>query len=74
MPHTTEKLIPIPFGCEDCIHFIHSGKCKAFDLIPLELFNKVYGEKHKKVVKGQKGDYVFETTADRQYRKVYTIE
>ena len=43
---------------------------KAFDLIP----EKIFGENHKKVVKGQRGNYVFETKAERRYERVYVWE
>ena len=43
---------------------------KAFDLIP----EKIFGENHKKVVKGQRGNYVFEAKAERRYERVYVWE
>ena len=47
-----------------------NGDMKAFDLIP----EKIFGENHKKVVKGQRGNYVFETQAERRYERVYVWE
>lgn len=72
MKHLVDHLKPVPFSCEDCIHVDPNNPlcCKAFDLRPI----KIFGENHKKVVKGQKGDYVFETTKERQYNRVYVLE
>ncbi len=72
MGHLVDHQKPVFFGCEDCIHYIGTGKCKAFDLIPIDYFD--IGEKHKEVIDGQNGDYVFETTKERQYDRVYEVE
>ncbi len=43
--------------CNNCKHRIKAGKCKAFDNIPDEI---IFGDNdHKKVLPGQKGNYVF---------------
>lgn len=72
MKHLVDHPEPIPFGCEDCKNFIGLGKCKAFDLIPVEFFG--IGEDHKKVLEGQKGDYVFEPKTERRYDNVFAFE
>ena len=72
MKHLVDHLEPVPFSCQDCIHHIEPGRCRAFDKIPIDYF--MIGEDHKKVLKGQKGDYVFETTKERQYDNVYVLE
>lgn len=72
MKRLADHLDPVPFSCHDCIHFIESGRCKAFDPMPINVFG--IGEDHKKVIKGQKGDYVFETSKERQYDRVYVFE
>lgn len=72
MKHLVEHLEPVPYDCADCIHFIESGRCKAFDPMPIDVFD--IGEDHKKVIQGQNGDYVFETTKERQYDRVYVNE
>ena len=74
MSHLVEKRELIPFSCEDCIHIDPTNplRCKAFDLIPIEVF----GENHTKVVKGQKGDYVFQPRdgLKREYNNVYVMD
>ncbi len=72
MKHLIDQNKPVPFTCQDCIHIDVGNpfRCKAFDLIP----EKIFGENHKKVVKGQRGDYVFETKAKRRYERVYVWE
>lgn len=72
MKHLVDHLEPVPFSCADCVHVDPNNvcRCKAFDLIPIG----IYGEDHKKVINGQKGDYVFETNKERQYDNVYVFE
>lgn len=72
MKHMVDKLVPEPFRCEDCKHYIEFAKCKAFDIIPIEYAG--IGENHTKVLKGQKGKYVFETDKERNYMRVYGVE
>ena len=60
MGHLVDIQRPIPFSCEACKHFISGCRCKAFDVIPIELFGEA--ESHNKVLKSQNGDFVFETT------------
>ena len=72
MKHLVDRLEPVPFHCEDCIHFIELGRCKAFDPMSIDVYD--IGEGHKKVIKGQRGDFVFETTKKRTYRRLYVLE
>ena len=72
MAHLVDHPEPVPFSCRDCIHFIEVGKCKAFDLIPIEYFD--IGEEHTKVIEGQHGDYVFEPKVERRFDNAYVIE
>lgn len=55
--------------CEDCKHFLFGAKCRAFDLIPIEIYEDP--EAHTTVVSGQKGDYVFATDKPRDTMRVY---
>ncbi len=61
-----------PYMCEDCKHFVRGATCRAFDLIPLEIFDNPEG--HTEVVPGQNGDYVFETDKPRDTMRVYVDE
>jgi hypothetical protein len=69
--HLIHENEPVPFCCEQCVHFIDGSRCKAFDTIPLYYFFDA--EEHDKVDEGQKGDYVFKTKDKRQFNRVYTI-
>lgn len=55
--------------CEDCKNFLSGLKCRAFDLIPVEIYEDAEG--HTTVVSGQKGDYVFATDKPRDTMRVY---
>lgn len=59
MSRILEKNIPINvIRCIDCKNHIEGFKCKAFDSIPKDITS---GENdHSQVIKGQKGDFVFE--------------
>lgn len=72
MGHLVDIQRPIPFSCEACKHFISGCRCKAFDVIPIELFGEA--ESHNKVLKSQNGDFVFETDAPREYTREYVVE
>lgn len=58
--------------CEDCKHFLGGVGCRAFDVIPLDIYENPEG--HTSVVQGQKGDYVFETDKPRETMRVYFDE
>lgn len=74
MPHLVDHKKPVPFTCKDCIHVDPNNplRCKAFDLIPIG----ISGEDHIKVVKGQKGSFVFQAKeeAERHYDNAYVVE
>jgi hypothetical protein len=74
MPHLVDKRIPVPFSCDQCAHYIEGCKCKAFDIIPIEIYCSA--EEHSQKMKGQKGDYVFEVKegVERPYDNVYVME
>lgn len=72
MGHIVDKEIEQPYMCEACKHFVRGATCKAFDLIPLEIFDNPEG--HTEVVPGQKGDYIFETDKPRDTMRVYVEE
>lgn len=72
MTHLIDKIEERPYLCEDCKHFISGLKCKAFDIIPLEIFDDPEG--HTTVVDGQTGDYTFETDKARDTMRVYVEE
>ena len=69
MAKITDRIEERPYMCEDCKHFLSGAKCRAFDLIPLEIY--VDPEAHTEVVPGQKGDYVFATDKPRDTMRVY---
>ena len=58
-----------PYMCEDCKHFVRGATCRAFDLIPIEIYEDA--EAHNTVVPGQKGSYVFATDKPRDTMRVY---
>ena len=66
---TIDKIEKRPYLCEDCKYFVSGLKCKAFDFIPLEIFDNPEG--HTVVVPGQNGNYVFETNKTRDTMRVY---
>ncbi len=71
MPHLVDNKRPVPFACEQCVHFIEGCKCKAFDIIPVEIvFN---AEQHNAKMDGQKGDYVFMSKEERRFDNVYEV-
>ena len=74
MPHLVEHKRPVPLDCEECAHYIEGCKCKAFDIIPIELFYAA--EEHCKKIEGQKGNFVFEAKegTERHYTIVYVLE
>ena len=45
--------------CGYCKNHIDGLKCKAFDIIPDEIFFNELD--HDKIIEGQKGDFVFES-------------
>lgn len=47
-----------PVKCSTCKWYIKGFKCKAYDLIPEDIFNEEVG--HNKVRKDQKGTFIFE--------------
>lgn len=72
MTHLVDKIEKRPYLCEDCKHFIKGITCRAFDIIPLEVFENPEG--HVSVVPGQKGNYVFETDKQRDTMRVYGFD
>ena len=72
MRHTVDKEIEQPYMCEACRHFISGLKCRAFDVIPYEIFFKA--ERHTSVLPGQRGDYTFSTDKPRDVMRVYCDE
>lgn len=69
MAKISDRIEPRPYMCEDCKHFLSGVKCRAFDVIPLEIYEDA--EAHTTVVSGQKGDYVFATDKPRDTMRVY---
>ena len=71
MPHLVDKRVPVPFSCDQCVHYIEGCRCKAYDIIPIELY--YVAEEHSQKMEGQKGDYVFEARegVERHYDNVY---
>lgn len=47
-----------PVKCSTCKHYIKGFKCKAYDLIPEDIFSE--NVRHDKVRKDQKGTFIFE--------------
>ena len=72
MGHIIDKEIERSYMCEDCKHFVRGLTCRAFDIIPLEIFDNPEG--HTEVVPGQNGDYVFEPDKPRDTMRVYVDE
>lgn len=72
MAHLIDKIEQRPYLCEDCKHFIKGIQCRAFDIIPLEVFDDPEG--HTSVLPGQKGGYVFETDKPRDTMRIYVEE
>ena len=71
MHHLVDYKRPIPFTCEQCAHFIGGCKCKAFDIIPIEIIFDA--EQHGTIMDGQKGDYVFMSKEERLFVNVYEV-
>jgi hypothetical protein len=46
-----------PVKCSTCKHYQKGFKCKAFDLIPEDIFNETI--EHDKVLKGQKSTFIY---------------
>lgn len=69
MGHIIDRIEERPYMCEDCKHFLSGARCRAFDLIPIEIYEDP--EAHTVVVPGQKGDYVFATDKPRDTMRVY---
>lgn len=69
MAKITDRIEERPYMCEDCKNFLSGLKCRAFDLIPVEIYEDAEG--HTTVVSGQKGDYVFATDKPRDTMRVY---
>lgn len=69
MARLIDKIKELPYGCEDCKHFISGLHCKAFDTIPLEIWRNA--ESHTSVLSEQKGSFVFETDKPRDTMRVY---
>lgn len=53
MAKITDRIEERPYMCEDCKHFLSGAKCRAFDLIPIEIYEDP--EAHTAVVPGKKG-------------------
>lgn len=69
MKHLVDIEQKCPYSCEDCKHYISGLQCKAFDIIPLEIWDDT--ESHTAVLPEQKGNYVFETDKPRDTMRVY---
>ena len=69
MAKITDIIEERSYMCEDCKHFLSGVKCRAFDLIPLEIYGDP--EAHTTIIPGQKGDYVFATDKPRDTMRVY---
>lgn len=69
MAKMIDKTEELPYVCEDCKHFLSGLKCRAFDIIPLEIYGDA--EAHTSVVPRQKGAYVFATDKPRDTMRVY---
>lgn len=69
MARTIDKIVERSYLCEDCKYFVSGLKCKAFDLIPLEIYDNPEG--HTSIVPGQNGDFVFKTDKPRDTIRVY---
>lgn len=72
MSHLIDNKTSVPFGCEQCIHFIGGCTCKAFDTIPMYIVFDA--EKHNRLLEGQKGNFTFATKEERQFTNVYAVE
>lgn len=72
MAHSVDKIEERPYLCEDCKHFIEGITCRAFDIIPLDVYGNPEG--HTSVLSGQKGDYVFTTDKPRDTMRVYYFD
>lgn len=72
MTRILDKIEECPYTCEDCKHFISGLQCKAFGIIPLEVWGN--SESHTSVLPGQNGDFVFETDRPRDTMRVYVAE
>ena len=72
MAHLIDKIEQRPYLYEACKHFIKGLQCRAFDIIPLEVFDDPEG--HTSVLPVQKGDYVFETDKPRDTMRIYVEE
>ena len=71
MPHSVDNRKAVPFICEQCVHFLGECKCKAFDIIPIDIIYDA--EQHNKIIEGQNGDYVFKAKTKRQFDRIYEI-
>ena len=69
MAKISDRIEERPYMCEDCKHFLSGVKCRAFDLIPIEIYEDP--EAHTTVVPGQRGDYVFAPDKPRDTMRVY---
>lgn len=72
MARTIDKIVERSYLCEDCKYFVSVLKCKAFDLIPLEIYDNPEG--HTSIVPGQNGDYVFTPNKPRDTMRVYVVD
>lgn len=44
--------------CMTCKHHIKGFRCKAYDVIPIQIFGEEI--EHDRVFEGQKGEYIYE--------------
>ncbi len=72
MTKLIDKIQELPYGCEDCKHFVSGLQCRAFDIIPLEIWDNA--ENHATVLPEQKEDFVFEPAKPRDTMRVYVDE
>ena len=60
-----------PRTCSECRHFISGAKCRAFDLIPIDLLHDA--GTHDKILDNQKGDFVFISDIPAPVMNIYEI-
>lgn len=58
--------------CKECTHYLGGCKCRAYDIIPIDLF--LDAATHNKVQPNQKGDYIFNAKVPAQTMRVYSAE
>lgn len=57
MTQFNEEIIVTTIKCSTCKHYIKGFKCKAYALIPEDIFNETV--EHDKVRSDQEGNFIF---------------